>query len=367
MNNLHLSPGRRGEFTRTLDKRIRRYFKEKGLKRTGGWQLWLKACVMFTLYLGPFYFLLTTDIPTWLAVTLSIVAGVGMAGVGMNVMHDANHGAFSSKSWVNRIMGSSMYLLAGNARNWKVQHNMLHHTYTNVHGYDEDLDAGRIIRFSRFQEWKKQHKVQHIFALFIYGLLTVNWLLSTDFKQTQRYLKRDLHPKNEIKSAFGQWAVLAVSKFTYIFLWLVLPILVSPYSWIEVLVGLFIMHFTASLILSCIFQTAHIMEETLKIPEYDTADFSNTENYIHQLRTTVNFATQNKILRLFAGGLTNQIEHHLFPDVSHVHYPKISKIVQKTADEFNIPYHNISTFSRAFVMHMKYIKKNGIDPDFNIG
>ena len=54
----------------------------------------------------------------------------------MNVMHDANHESFSSKKWVNSLMGSSIYILAGNVYNWKVQHNVLHHTYTNIQGLD---------------------------------------------------------------------------------------------------------------------------------------------------------------------------------------------------------------------------------------
>lgn len=367
MKNISLRPGRKGHFTRTLNKRVNAYFKERGIKKTGDIRLWIKATVMFLLFMGPFVLLLFYDFPWWIALFLCIASGIGMAGIGMNVMHDANHGSFSSKKWVNRIMGSTMYLLAGNARNWKVQHNMLHHTYTNVHGYDEDLDAGRIIRFSPFQKLLKIHRFQFFYAHILYGLLTINWLITTDFKQTARYLEKHLHPQGEIKNAIAQWSVLVITKISYVVIWLVVPMIVSSYSVPQVFFGFLLMHFVAGIILSYVFQTAHIMEETLKIPEYDSAKFSEVEPMVHQLRTTVNFATKNKFMRWYAGGLTHQIEHHIFPKISHVHYAAIEKIVRETAAEFHQTYHDAGGFLRALSLHVHYIKKNGVQENFTLG
>src|SRR5210317_2265111 len=180
------------KFFRTLNKRVNDYFKENNIKKTGNWKLYIKAILMFTLLLGPLVLLLTTSLPTWALILCMMTIGVGMAGVGMNVMHDANHGSFSSKKWVNKLMGSSIYILAGNDYNWKVQHNVLHHTYTNIQGHDEDIDAGRIIRFSKHAKWFPFHKYQKYYAFFLYGLLTVNWAITTDFIQSYQYLKRKL-------------------------------------------------------------------------------------------------------------------------------------------------------------------------------
>ena len=113
---------------------------------------------MFALYLGPYFLILFIDMPWYLRLLGAIIMGVGMAGVGMNVMHDGNHGSFSNKEWVNRLMGSSIYILAGNVYNWQVQHNVLHHTYTNIHGHDEDLEAGRLLRFSKHAKWHRHHR-----------------------------------------------------------------------------------------------------------------------------------------------------------------------------------------------------------------
>jgi len=151
------------KFFKTLNKRVNNYFKENNIKKTGNWKLYIKAIIMFTLLLGPLILLLTVNnLPTWFQVICMMIIGVGM-----NVMHDANHGSFSSKKWVNKLMGSSIHILAGNDYNWKVQHNVLHHTYTNIEGHDEDIDAGRIIRFSKHSQWLKIHKYQKYYA-FVY-------------------------------------------------------------------------------------------------------------------------------------------------------------------------------------------------------
>ncbi|MBP8157401.1 MAG: acyl-CoA desaturase, partial [Flavobacterium sp.] len=97
------------KFFRTLNSRVNNYFKENNLDRTGNWKLHLKTIVMFSIFLTPYFILLAMHMPIWAYLLLNVVIGVGMAGVGMNVMHDGNHGAYSSKSWVNKIMGGSIY------------------------------------------------------------------------------------------------------------------------------------------------------------------------------------------------------------------------------------------------------------------
>ena len=177
-------------FFKTLNQRVNIYFKENKLKKTGNWKLYLKTLVMFTLLVAPYCLVFILEISLWYKLPMCMLMGVGMAGVGMNVMHDGNHGSFSNHPWVNKLMGSSIYILAGNVFNWKVQHNVLHHTYTNIHGHDEDLEAGRILRFSRHAKWFPHHKFQHIYSIFLYGLLTINWAIFTDFLQMKRYTAR---------------------------------------------------------------------------------------------------------------------------------------------------------------------------------
>lgn len=349
------------EFMRTLNKRVNAYFKENDIKKTGNWKLHLKAIVMFSLLLAPYFLILTLDIHDLWKLAFTVLMGIGMAGVGMNVMHDGNHGTYSSKSWVNKFMGSSIYVLAGNVYNWQVQHNVLHHTYTNIQGHDEDLEAGRILRFSKHTKWRRFHKFQHYYSIFLYGLLTFNWALTTDFIQTKRYLKRRLS-YGKFPKPSKQWTILAVTKLIYFSIWIVLPIVLTDLSWWKVLIGFFVMHYTAGLILSVVFQLAHVVGEN---EMYEAADDGKMEKswMVHQLFTTTNFSTKNKIVNWFTGGLNFQVEHHIFPNISHIHYPKIAEIVKKTTKEFSLPYNEYETTRKAIIEHFRYLKLMGQNPN----
>lgn len=347
------------KFFRTLNKRVNDYFKDNNLKKTGNWKLHFKAAVMFLLYLAPYFIILTLDIPVWAQLLLTVVMGIGMAGIGMNVMHDANHGSYSSKTWLNKIMGSSMYLLAGNVYNWQVQHNVLHHTYTNIHGHDEDLDAGRIIRFTQSAKWQRIHKFQHYYSVFLYGLLTFNWALTTDIKQMRRYIKRGLS-YGKFQSPVKQWTILVVTKIIYVMIWIVTPMLFGI-TWWKVLIGFFVMHYTAGLILSIVFQLAHVVEETDNPVPNEHGEMENTWA-IHQLYTTANFAPKNRLINWFTGGLNHQIEHHIFPNISHIHYGKIAEIVKQTAKECELPYYEFKTTRAAIASHFKHLRELGRQP-----
>jgi linoleoyl-CoA desaturase len=347
------------KFFRTLNSRVNNYFKENNLQKTGNWKLHLKTIVMFTIFLTPYFFLLAMDMPFWTYLLLNVVIGVGMAGVGMNVMHDGNHGSYSNKPWLNKIMGGSIYILAGNVYNWQVQHNVLHHTYTNIAGHDEDLDAGRVIRFTKQAEWRYFHKFQHYYSVFLYGLLTFNWAITTDFKQMRAYLKRKLS-YGEPKSPKILWTTLIITKVIYFSIWLVIP-MVLGITWWKVLVGFAVMHYTAGLILSIVFQLAHVVEETTNPIPNEVGEIENTWA-IHQLFTTANFAPKNWIVNWYTGGLNHQIEHHIFPHISHIHYGKIADIVRETAKECNLPYHEFKTMRAAVIAHFKHLKELGQEP-----
>ena len=347
------------KFFRTLNSRVNDYFKDNNIKKTGNWKLHLKTIIMFSLFLTPYFLILALDMPFWLHLLFSVIIGIGMAGVGMNVMHDGNHGSYSSKPWLNKIMGSSIYILAGNVYNWQVQHNVLHHTYTNIPGHDEDLDAGRVIRFTKDAKWYNFHKFQHYYSVFLYGLLTFNWSLTTDFKQMRGYLKRKLS-YGDPQSAKTLWTTLVITKVIYFGVWIVIPMALGIVWW-QVLIGFFIMHYTAGLILSIVFQLAHVVEETTNPSPDENGEIANTWA-IHQLYTTTNFAPKNWIVNWYTGGLNHQIEHHIFPNISHVHYGKIAQIVKQTAEECNLPYYEYKSMRSAVIAHFKHLKDLGIKP-----
>jgi linoleoyl-CoA desaturase len=157
------------------------------------------------------------------------------------------------------------------------------------------------------------------------------------------------------------WSKLVISKLVYIAIWIIIPLVFFDLAWWKVLLGFFIMHYTAGLILSVVFQLAHVMDEAeMPLPEKD-GTMKNTWA-IHQLKTTVNFGAKSKIINWFTGGLNHQVEHHIFPNISHVHYGKISEIVKNTAKEFNLPYNEYKTTRKAVIAHFKFLKEMGQRP-----
>ncbi len=342
-------------FYRTLRSRVMKSIKESGQDITGGKKIQRKAIVLILMYVVPLVAMFFS-MPVWLYFAMWALAGLGMAGIGMGIMHDANHGSFSKSAFLNKWLGSSIVLLCGNTITWKVQHNILHHTFTNVHGKDEDVDSGGAIRLHPEQPLKKMHKYQHIYGPLLYGIMTLNWLAPKDFKQLVRYQKQGLLEKAgaDYKT---EWWKLVFGKFLYVALLILLPVIFHPQAWYIVLLGFISMHFLAGSLLSWTFQLAHVMPDTQKFNGF--TDTQLGEWGTHQLLTTANFARNNKLVTWFIGGLNYQVEHHLFPNISHVHYPKIAEIVKKTANEFKLPYQEIPRLRDAIKHHHQYMRQLG--------
>jgi linoleoyl-CoA desaturase len=285
--------------------------------------------------------------------------GFGAAGIGLSIMHDANHGSYSKNPTVNKWLSLTMNLLGGASSTWKIQHNILHHSYTNIYHYDEDIDPGLTMRFSPQAKRKKHQYFQHLYALILYGGLTFLWLLYQDFLQAVNYKKNGLDKKADQNFA-KELIIMIITKTIYYVYVLIIPIIVlkdtvAPWQFV---VAFFTMHFVAGIVLATVFQSAHVVEGT-EFPKPDKDNNIETEWAIHQMHTTSNFAKKNLLLSWYLGGLNYQIEHHLFPTICHIHYRQISKIVMETAKEFKIPYLQHPTFIKAVYSHLKLMKKLG--------
>ncbi|MBK7440447.1 MAG: fatty acid desaturase [Bacteroidetes bacterium] len=120
------------EFVTTLKKRINNYFRENNISTKANAAMVFKTIILLNLYLIPFILILVLPPNTIVAILLCVLMGTGIAGVGMGVMHDACHGAYSRKEWINKLLAGTLHLLGSNVLNWKIQHNVLHHSYTKL-------------------------------------------------------------------------------------------------------------------------------------------------------------------------------------------------------------------------------------------
>ena len=178
-----------------------------------------------------------------------------------------------------------------------------------------------------------------------------------DFKQLVDYKNSGMTTNYD--TGFGQIILRVVLfKAAYLFLTLALPIYILPLPWYGTLGCFFLMHFIGGLILGMVFQAAHIMEICEFSKPNDEGKMKD-EWAVHQLRTTTDFAPNNKLVTWFVGGLNFQVVHHLFPKVSHVHYPALAPIVEQTAKDFDLPYHCIPTFTQAVLGHGKMLRALG--------
>jgi linoleoyl-CoA desaturase len=349
----------REKFFQTLRNRVNGYFRQNNISRNGDWRMYLKTLVMMAIYLTPFVLILTNTLPLWSVFIMYAIMGVGLVGIGMSVMHDANHGSYSKSPMVNKIMAYSMNILGGNAFNWQIQHNVMHHTYTNIYGLDEDIEDKPFLRLSPDGKLKKYHRYQHIYAILLYGFATYAWILWKDFLSLAAYHKEG-RVKDMGKNIVVEYIILTVTKIIYWGVFFVLPIVLTSYSWYYLLAGFLLMHYVGGFIMTVVFQLAHVVQIT---DHFQPNEEGNVENVwaMHQLATTANFARNNKLISWYVGGLNFQVEHHLFPNICHVHYPEVAKIVKKTAEEFGVQYNEFKTFGAAFKSHFQTLKALGRD------
>ncbi len=349
------------QFFATLRQRVQAYFTQNNISRNANGKMYLKTVIMLSLYIVPFVSIYLFHLSFGMLMLCYAVMGLGVVGIGMGIMHDAIHNSYSNNNWINRVLGYSLNLVGGSDFTWKVQHNHFHHTYTNVYGLDEDIHDKPILRLAPTGKWSPIHRYQHIYAIFLYGLATVSWIINKDFRQLRNYNRTGLTAELGHSPSWEMFK-LVTNKILYYIFTILVPMFVLGYVWWQILVGLLLTHFIAGLTMTVIFQLAHVVEET----EYPVADANgNIDNAwaIHQMETTADFARSNWFLSWWAGGLNFQVEHHLFPYICHVHYPKIAPIVKQTAQEFGVPYHDFDSTWVAIKSHFGRLKELGAHAD----
>lgn len=347
----------RPEFYKELRKRVNGYFKDNNISKYANFNMKFKTFFMICLYFTPLIVMLTGGVTgVWPVMGMWALMGLGMSGIGLSIMHDANHGSYSKNKNVNNFLGYMIHFVGGYRENWKIQHNVLHHSFTNVHGLDEDIKTP-IIRMSPNQKPSKWYRFQAYYAPFVYGIMTLYWSTAKDFDQILRYKRKDLL-KGQGLTFRKAMLQCTFTKTWYYLLTLVLPLMVVDLPWWQILLGYVLMHFICGLALAFIFQPAHVLEETEFFTPSEKGTLDNNWA-IHQLKTTSNFANGAKLFSWFVGGLNYQVEHHLFPNICHVHYKDISKIVRKTTEEYGLPYHSHKTFYAALRSHFSLLNQLG--------
>jgi linoleoyl-CoA desaturase len=343
-------------FFQRLKEKVNLYFERNHISSTGNVALYLKSVLLLCSAASLYISLVFLHPDTFLAVLLCILLGSNLAGIGFNIMHEGGHQSFSKSKWMNRLSAYFLNILGGNALFWKMKHNINHHTYTNIEGMDGDIEVEPFMRLHLSQKKYWAHRFQHIYWVILYGISYFSWVFIDDFTKyfSGKVTSGSVPMKWELKEHFIFWG----TKLAYMGLYLGVPI--AFVGIVHTLIGFAILTFACGLSIAIVFQMAHVVEDTVFISPTSDTEKVEEEWAVHQIRTTANFGTGNKLLCWLLGGLNFQVEHHLFPKISHVHYPALNQLVKETCKEFNLTYLEYPSLFRAFCSHLMHIKKMGI-------
>jgi len=345
-------------FVAVLRERVAEYFRARRMSDKANAVMIARTISMVLLTFVPYFLILFGGLPKLAMLGLAVVMGVGLAGIGFGVSHDALHGAYSKSPLVNKLIGYSFDLCGANGYMWRITHNVIHHTYTNIHGIDEDLEVSPLLRLSPRADYRWYHRFQPLYAFLLYSFSTLFWVFVKDYKY---FLQRDLGPYKNHRPSTSEVVTLVLGKALYYGWTIVVPLLVLGLPWWQFAIGFVAMNLTAGLILGVVFQLAHVVEDTAH--PLPAQDGSIPDVWVaHELATTANFANGNPLITWYVGGLNHQIEHHLFPKVCSVHYPALAPIVREITEEYGLPYHHQPTLFSAIRSHFRTLQRHARQP-----
>ncbi len=345
-------------FRKELNQRVDAYFKREKLTTRDNPAMYFKTLIIIGWVVAAWVFVLFGPPALWMKAIGCVLLGAGIAGIGFSVGHDANHGAYSSKKWVNSIVGLTYDVIGVSSYLWRYRHNYLHHTYTNVLGHDVEIHGDGLVRMTPHMEHQWYHKFQHLFISLVYAIIPFYWAIA-DVNLILFKRRYHSHVISNVKPI--EVITLLVGKLIWLALFVAIPIALG-YNPLLVLLGFSIAYMTYGLLICNVFMLAHVLEE-VEFIQPDDANQIEDEWAIFQIKTTADFAPKNWFLNWYLGGLNYQVIHHLFPQICHIHYPKLAPIVADLCSEFEIKYYVYPTFRSALVSNYRFLKFLGTVPN----
>jgi linoleoyl-CoA desaturase len=341
-------------FQLELQRRVDEYFQVTGRRRRDCWEMYLKTAILLAGLAVTYLLLVLVAHAWWQSVPLAVLLGLAAAGIGFNIQHDGGHQAYSDHPWINKLAAMTLDLVGGSSYLWHYKHVVIHHTYVNVTGYDSDLNLGIFGRVTPHQRRLTFHRWQYLYLWPLYGFLAIRWQLVDDFRR----LIAGRIGSHRIRRPTG-WdlAFLVAGKVTFFACAFGVPMLLHPVN--VVLIHYVITAVVLGTTLAVVFQVAHCVEEAaFPLPSARTGRLERAWA-VHQTETTVDFARHSRVVAWLLGGLNFQIEHHLFPRISHVNYPAISKLVEQACRDFEVAYTEHRSFRDGVIAHFRWLRRMG--------
>jgi linoleoyl-CoA desaturase len=342
-------------FHQELRRRVDADFVRRGCRQRDSARMYLKAAIILGVFVLAYVALVFFATSIWQAALLSILLGVATAGIGFNIMHDGGHQAWSERRWINRLLAMTVDVIGGSSYVWQWKHGRFHHTWVNVAGHDSDIDLGFLARLSPLQRRRSWHRWQHFYLWLLYGVVVIRWHFYDDFRDV---ITGTIGRRPFARPRGADLAVFVFGKLAFVTLAFGVPLLFHPIG--TVLIFYAVTACVAGVLLALVFQMAHVVEAAAFPAPNAGSTQMDTPWAIHQIETTVNFARSNRVLGWMIGGLNFQVEHHLFPRISHVHYPAVARVVKDACREFGVSYLEQPTFGAAIASHYRWLRHLGL-------
>jgi linoleoyl-CoA desaturase len=339
-------------FPKVLRGRLEAFFATADLSPKADRAMWIKIAVGLAVLAGSWTAMYALHARGWAFLALYFVGGLAQTFLLLNIAHDSNHNAISRRPLVNKTLNYVFDLCGISSYMWRILHHRGHHSCINLHGEDDAIEGRGLFRFTPHDPRAPLHRFQHIYALFLYALFSLEYVFIRDFQSffapAHDYLTRTRHPLRE-------YVILFAGKSFYLTYMLVLPVVIMKQPIWLTLVAFFLVHLAVGLSVVLVFQTTHVIEET-----YFPLHRSEFENGVyHVFATTADYATENPVVAWLVGGLNHHVVHHLCPYVCHTHYAPLTRIVKQTAEEFGIPYRQHPSMTQAIRHHLLLLKQLG--------
>jgi len=314
---------------------LRNELKQRGWYQKKPGRILLELAYHLTLSLGGIYLFVASD-SLLIRICGILISTVGSMSVGTNT-HTSSHHGTSTKKWVNDALTYFGYPIYNglSATYWRYMHVIRHHPSPNVIGLDMDHDLTPwfcLLRpqIERTSGWRRFYYDHLQFFAFPFALAFNGF----NFQRAGlSYLYTSLRdPKTQPKTPY---IIDLASMVAHYIIWIIVPSAFFPVT--SVLLFYALRTMLLGYAMFAVLAPGHFPEEAIVVEKVELGE----ENFVlRQTVTSINFRT-GFIGRLVCSGLEYQIEHHLFPSLSHVHYPKVSQAVKDFCQENGYPYRTL--------------------------
>jgi linoleoyl-CoA desaturase len=340
-------------FLAAVRRRVDDYFRRTGRPRRGCPAMYRKTAITLLWLIASYTLLVFWAWAWWQVLPLALSLGLAVATVGFNIQHDGGHDAYSERRWVNKLAAMSLDLIGGSSYFWRWKHHVIHHTYVNIAGHDDDIDLSPFGRLSPHQRRLPFHRWQHWYLWPLYGMLAIKWYFVND---SWVFLRGRIGTHRVPRPQGWNLAIFLIGKALFFCLALAVPVLLHSPLLVLPVFGL--VSFVAGFVLSVVFQLAHCVEEA-GFPAVAPDGQQENTWAVHQVQTTVDFAPRSRLAAWLLGGLNFQIEHHLFPRICHTNYAALAPLVKQTCREFGVRYAVHGTVWAGIASHYRWLRRMG--------